>query len=188
MIMRFPNLGLLLGGCLFLLLAAFSALGQSARTTGTDGSFGPNVTAYLRYLKDEEEVVDDPISRPEIKRQYYVRNMNRIKALREVALRIARSSDNDFIPELEAVAPDELHTLFEQPPDLNNMKAGEVLNDTFRYWGKVRTGMVFYIFVRLDPYEQADMIEKERRAKAAAGLAGTGGNVPTTPQKVDKSP
>jgi len=47
----------------------------------------------------------NPASRPEIKRQYYVRNMNRIKALREVALRIARSSDNDFIPELEAVAP-----------------------------------------------------------------------------------
>jgi len=45
--------------------------------------------------------------------------------------------------------------------------------------------MLFYVFVRLDPYEQADLIEKERRAKAAAGVAGTGANVPTAPQKAD---
>jgi len=66
------------------------------------------------YLKDEEESSTTPPAGPRSNVSITSANMNRIKALREVALRIARSSDNDFIPELEAVAPDELHTLFEQ--------------------------------------------------------------------------
>jgi hypothetical protein len=49
--------------------------------------YGPVVRAYLEYLDQEENVVDDRISRPEINRAYYRRNSNRIRALRKVVMR-----------------------------------------------------------------------------------------------------
>lgn len=129
---------------------------------GTGEEFGPVVRAYLGYLRDEQEVVDDRASRHEISPQYYRRNSNRIRALRQMAISLARESGNDYLPELEAATRDELGTLFEKPPDPRSFRAGQVLNHTFRYLGAVRAGDLFYIFARLDPYEQAELMEKEK--------------------------
>ncbi|MDQ2854778.1 MAG: hypothetical protein M3R68_00495, partial [Acidobacteriota bacterium] len=96
--------------------AASPAFAQ--RSNPADEHFGPVVTAYLGYLRNEQEVVDDRVSRREISRAYYRRNSNRIRALREIAILIARESGNDYLPELEAVAVDELSTLFEHPPNV----------------------------------------------------------------------
>src|ERR1700704_7169044 len=104
----------------------------SAQSSREPSQFGPVVSAYLGYLRNEQEVVDDRASRREISRAYYRRNSNRIRALREIAVRIARESGNDYLPELEAVAGDELGTLFERRPDLTNLPIGKVLNNTFR--------------------------------------------------------
>ena len=52
----------------------------SARTEASE--FGPVMQAYLGYLRNEQEVVDDRISRREINVNYYRRNSNRIRALR----------------------------------------------------------------------------------------------------------
>src|SRR5436189_4998362 len=82
----------------------------------SDPEFGPVVTAYLGYLNNEQEVVDDRASRREITTSYYRRNSNRIHALRQTAIRLARQSGNDYVPELEAVAFDEMRAIFEQPP------------------------------------------------------------------------
>lgn len=172
-------------GALGVLLVTASFVAAQRTTTYSKDEFGPNVRSYLEYLRQEEEVVDDRQSRPEIRREYYLRNMNRIRALREVALKIARSSGNDYLPELEAVAPDELHTLFDEPPVLAKVKVGDVLNNTFRYLGKVRTGLTFYIFARLDPYEQAEFL---KRRQPADGLAGSVTSAPPTEEKPDKTP
>ena len=92
---------------------------------------------------------------------YYRRNSNRIKALRQIAIRLARESDNDYLPELEAVAGDEMKLLFgSRPPQPSRLKVGEILKNTFRFLGAVRSGEIFYIFARLDPYEQAELMEK----------------------------
>lgn len=130
-----------------------------------DEEFGPVVRAYLGYLRDEQEVVDDRVSRREISPAYYRRNSNRIRALRQTAIRIARESGNDYLPELEAAARDELKNLFEKPPNTAALRVGEVVNNTFRYLGTVRSGEVFYIFERLDPYEQAELMRKEKEKK-----------------------
>ncbi len=122
--------------------------------------FGPVVTAYLGYLRNEQEVVDDRVSRREISRNYYRRNSNRIRALREIAIRIARESGNDYLPELEAVTGDELRTLFERPPTMTNLTEGKVVNNTLRFLGSVRSVELFYVFARLDPYEQAELKDK----------------------------
>jgi hypothetical protein len=79
-----------------------------------------------------------------------------------MAFRIARESRNDYLPELEAVSRDEMGLLFERPlPRPETLREGEVLRRTFRFLGVVRSGESFYIFARLDSYEQSELSEKE---------------------------
>jgi hypothetical protein len=136
----------------------------------TEEEFGPVVRAYLGYLRNEQELVDDRASRREISSNYYRRNSNRIKALRQMAIRLARESHNDYLPELEAVAADEFGMLFSKPRPATSFKVGEVVNNTFRFLGSVRSSEFFYLFARLDPYEQAELTEKSSAsAKKASG-------------------
>jgi len=149
-----------------LLSTAFSAAAQMAKE---DDQFGPVVRTYLGYLRNEQEVVDDRASRREVSPAYYRRNSNRIRALRQMAIQIARDSRNDYLPELEAVAGDELGLLFERPPRSQTLRIGEVVQTTFRYLGSVRSGDTFFIFARLNPYEQADMMQRVNLSNSAAG-------------------
>ena len=146
------------------LLVAFCALTPiqaRQQLQSSDDDFGPVVRAYLGYLRNEQEVVDDRVSRREVSSTYYRRNSNRIRALRQMAIRLARESHNDYLPELEAVSADEMGLLFgSTPPQPARLKAGEVLRNTFRFLGAVRSGETFYLFARLDPYEQAELTEK----------------------------
>ena len=150
----------------FLILCLCNA--GSAQTFAEDPQYGPVVRAYLGYLKNEQEVVDDRASRHEVTPAYYRRNSNRIRALRQMAMRIARETGNDYLPELEAVSANEFGSLFEQPPRLNALRVGEVFRTTFRYLGVVRSGEVFYVFARLDPYEQSELMARETKSSAEA--------------------
>jgi hypothetical protein len=49
--------------------------------------------------------------------------------------------------------------------------ARDVLRNTFRYLGVVRSGEPFYVFARLDPYEQADLAEKTVSKSAGVEVA-----------------
>ena len=148
-------------GLTLLLSANVVGVGQ----TGSDEEqFGPVVRAYLGYLRNEQEVTDDRASRHEVSRSYYMRNSNRIRALRQMAVKIATDTQNDYLPELEAVAGDELGLILERPPRPALLRIGEVFQTTFRYLGAVRAGEVFHVFARLDPYEQSELREKARGA------------------------
>jgi hypothetical protein len=147
--------------------------GLSSATAQTghraDGEFGPVVRAYLGYLKNEQEVVDDRASRREVSTTYYRHNSNRIKALRQMAIRLARETHNDYLPELEAVSATELGLLFgSEAPAPASLKSGDVIRNTFRFLGTVRSVEVFYLFARLDPYEQAEQTEKAVSSKTPA--------------------
>ena len=101
------------------LLVAFCTLTPVRASQGpqlSDDEFGPVVRAYLGYLRNEQEVVDDRASRREVSTVYYRHNSNRIKALRQMAIRLARESHNDYLPELEAVSADEMRLLFGANP------------------------------------------------------------------------
>ncbi len=142
-------------------LCALTSVQASQTLQYSDEEFGPVVRAYLGYLKSEQEVVDDRASRREVSATYYRHNSNRIKALRQMAIRLARESHNDYLPELEAVSATELRMLFgSNPPQPAQLRAGEVVCNTFRFLGTVRMGDTFYVFARLDPYEQAELAEK----------------------------
>lgn len=154
-------------------VAAFSGVAAAQRlSTSNDSEFGPVVNAYLGYLNNEQEVVDDRVSRREITASYYRRNSNRISALRQMAIRMARQTGNDYVPELEAVAFDEFGTIFEQPPKPATLRLHEVIANKFRYLGVVHATETFYLFARLDPYEQADLIQRSsREGKASAPVS-----------------
>ncbi|MDQ3685856.1 MAG: hypothetical protein M3430_09670 [Acidobacteriota bacterium] len=144
--------------------------GQGKRAARQKSEFGPVVRSYLGYLRAQQEVVDDRVSRHEVSPDYYRRNSNRIGALRQMAVQTARETRNDYLPELEAVALDELRMLFEEPPDVEALRVSETLNYTFRFLGAIRSGgEKFYLFARLDPFEQAEL-----RKKAASGAPSGG--------------
>ncbi|HEX8493575.1 MAG TPA: hypothetical protein VF658_12080 [Pyrinomonadaceae bacterium] len=153
---------------LILMLITMAATARAQGAPDADSEFGPVVRAYLGYLRSEQDVVDDRNSRHEISASYYRRNSNRIRALRQMAIRIARQSENDYLPELEAVAANELGNLFEKPPRLAALQVGKVFSNTFRFLGTVRAGEIFYVFSRLDPYEQAELLEQEKSKRAPA--------------------
>lgn len=128
-------------------------------TTAPQPEFGPIVTTYLAYLEAEQGVVDDSRSRHEVSPLYFRYNANRVKALRVMALRLARASNNDYLPELVAVGRRELRSLLVEPPKPQDLRVEEVYQNTFRYLGSVGVGAdVFYIFARLDPYEQEELL------------------------------
>lgn len=156
------------GALLIVILLALATSARAQARQAADSEFGPVVRAYLGYLRNEQEVVDDRNSRHEISASYYRRNSNRIRALRQMAIRLARETGNDYLPELEAVAANELGNLFERPPRPAALRVGVVLGNTFRFLGTVRAGEVFYIFARLDPYEQAELMEQEKQKTTAA--------------------
>lgn len=144
--------------CVLLSLVAAAARAQES-VPPDEQEFGPVVRAYLGYLRAEQLVTDDRASRREVSSAYVRRNSNRVRALRQMAIRIARGSKNDYLPELYAVARDELGTIFETPPRPESFREGEVVNETFRYLGPVRTGELFYLFSRLDIYEQTELLK-----------------------------
>jgi hypothetical protein len=76
-----------------------------------------------------------------------------------MAIRLVTKSGNDYVPELEAVTPDEFGTIFENPPNPRSFRVNQLVTNTFRYLGAVNTGEMFYVFARLDPYEQAALME-----------------------------
>ena len=173
---------LLLAMCLCL-ASAGSGWAQRARAT-EDAEFGPVVRTYLGYLRAEQEVVDDRASRHEVSPAYYRRNSNRIRALRQMALRIARETRNDYLPELYAVTSDELGTLFDPAPSPTAFRVGEVVDNTFRYLGTVRAAESFHLFERLDVYEQAELMKQQQQQAqtpddaAAAASDAPAGNAP----------
>ncbi|HEX8136678.1 MAG TPA: hypothetical protein VF544_03720 [Pyrinomonadaceae bacterium] len=169
---------------LVLLTLAGAVVVRAQQGAQDEQQFGPVVRAYLGYLRNEQEVVDDRASRREVNRAYYRRNSNRIRALRQMAIQIAEETGNDYLPELEAAARDELKNLFEEPPQPGTFQPGDVLNNTFRFLGVVRAGEPFYLFARLDPYEQAELMQKEKertRAQTASDASQTG-PTPQTPK------
>jgi hypothetical protein len=181
---RVRRLTKLLALTLLLLSAGADASAQRRqRAASAEEEFGPNVRAYLGYLRNEQEVVDDRASRREIDRRYYLHNLNRINALRQMAINIARANGNDYLPELEAVSLNEFDQLFNDPlPEVSELEPGLLLDYKFRFLGTVQTrGEKFYLFARLDPYEQAEM-RKQGTAKPQPG-----GHAATAPPETDST-
>jgi len=158
---------------LLLACAVYAQRSPASLSDDTGSEFGPVMRAYMGYLNNEQEVVDDRASRREITGAYYRRNLNRIRALRQTAIRLVRQSGNDYVPELEAVTLDELGTLFENPPRPAILRPNEIVANKFRYLATVHSGETFYLFARLDHYQQAELIQRQGKSSAILSAGGT---------------
>ena len=76
----------------FGLMLATPVLAQNAKNI-SEAENGPVMSAYLGYLRNEQEVVDDRSSRHEIDAAYYRLNSSRIRALRQMAIAPVKSPD-----------------------------------------------------------------------------------------------
>lgn len=161
----------ILAGFVLLLAASLIAPAQTAKPkkqTQTQKKFGPNVQAYLDYLKTELTVTDARESQREVSAEYINHNFNRVSALRQFAVKIASESEVDFVPEMEAIVEREFHLLFpENAPRTANLKVGDIYA-AYRYLGSVRNREVFYIFSRLDPFEEEALKAKTQNSPNAA--------------------
>lgn len=166
----------ILAFCILVIMGDVVFAQRVSKNHPSDAQYGPVMRAYLGYLRNEQEVVDDRISRREISPAYYRRNSERIRALRQMAIRLVNQSGNDYVPELEAVALDEFRTIFEQAPRPASLHNNQIVGNKFRYLGTEQTGETFYLFARLDPYEQAALVEQQSKnasMKSTDSASGT---------------
>jgi len=171
-----PRLFISISILLLLSLAVVAQRSNASMSVDSDQEFGPVMRAYLGYLSNEQEVVDDRASRREITAAYYHRNVSRIRALRQMAIRLVRQSGSDYVPELEAVTQDELRTLFEIPPKATGFRVNETVGNKFRFLAAIHSGEVFYLFARLDPYEQAELMAQQKKVPGTLS-SGSGSGV-----------
>ncbi|MBC7795484.1 MAG: hypothetical protein H7Z37_01265 [Pyrinomonadaceae bacterium] len=142
---------------MFALFAPFSVAAQ------TNSEFGPNVQSYLDYLKQELTVTDLRESQREVRRSYIQHNYNRVNALRQFAIKLARKTDNDFMPELDAVTQKEFPTLFTgEQPRIADLRENEIYDSVYRYLGTSKSTETFYIFARLNPFEEQAVRETQQ--------------------------
>jgi len=104
-----------------------------------------------------------------------------------MAIRLARQSGNDYVPELEAVTVDEFSTLFENPPRATAFRTNEIIANKFRFLAAVHSAEVFYIFARLDPYEQAELMQRQNRAPTTLSAGAGAGNGAASGQGVGQT-
>jgi hypothetical protein len=113
-------------------------------------AYGPEVSSFLDYLRQEEIELRFMVSHNEISRKEYARSMNRIAVWREAVLAYARKTGKDCVPEFHVVTTSEVEELI---PDgmkaLKGIRPGEVIAEKWRYVGRFVRGERFYIFERL---------------------------------------
>jgi len=140
---------------LLILIGAATLCSAAAQQHQTDHSnnsdrFGPEVTAFLELIRQEEVELDYQIKHDEISRREYVRSRNRIAILRQAVLSKARETGEDRVPELHVVVASEVDQIVDGGTRaLKGVKPGTIIEGKWRYLGSVTRGEVFYTLERL---------------------------------------
>ena len=115
------TLFILVGGAI---VCSSAGQGQSVHSNSSD-RFGPEVTAFLELMRQEEVELDYQIKHGEISRKEYVRSRNRIAILRQTVLSKARETGEDLVPELHVVVAAEVDQIVDGGTRaLKGVKAG----------------------------------------------------------------
>ena len=136
-------------------LSSLPAIAAHQAEANLDG-LGPEVTAYLGFIQNEEEELESLYTAGEVSKDDYTQTRNRLTATRIAALRVVRQRGEDLVPELHVLRASELtQVLPEGLPGLRGKKAGDRLNDDWLYHGTVRRGDVFYVLERTTKLDRA---------------------------------
>jgi hypothetical protein len=134
---------ILVGALIGRLQTVYSQESQSDR-------FGPRMKSFLELMQVEENELEYQIQHGEISRREYTRSKNRIAVMRQTAVNIARESGEDRVPELHVVVASEVDQIVDGGAGaLKGVKAGTIIEGTWRYIGTVTRGEAFYVFERL---------------------------------------
>jgi len=134
---------------LLLAFAIYVVLPVAVRSN-QEHEFGPEVSEFLDFLRQEDEELEFQIARDEISRKDYVRAKNRIAIMRETVTEIARNSGKDIVPELHVVTASELTQVLDGGMKaIRGVKPGTVVEERWRYLGRATKGEIYYIFERV---------------------------------------
>ncbi|HXG93069.1 MAG TPA: hypothetical protein VNN73_11990 [Blastocatellia bacterium] len=137
--------------CLLIALS-FSATFLARAQVAQSNAYGPEVKAFLDFMRQEETELDFQIRHNEIARREYIRSKNRIAIHRQTVLSIAKQRGEDYVPEIHVVAAAEVNQIIEGGlTALKGIRQGDVINQKWRYLGSVTRGEVFHIFERITP-------------------------------------
>jgi len=142
---------------LFLLLSA-TASAQQKRP-----AYGPVVRAFLTGLDEELTELEFQFQHKEISRAIYDRTKQRLAILRRYVQRIASSSREDRVPELQVLAEDELGILLPDG-DLNieELKTGDELGEQWKLVSIERNRTRFFVLEKLPKFESSGVIPERK--------------------------
>ena len=128
---------------------AVSALCAGAARAQSSG-YGPEVKAFLSFLRQEESELEFQIAHKEISRGEFSRSKNRIAIQREAVLKFVRETGEDRVPDYNVVASSEANQLMEDGATLmKTAKPGDVLGAKWRLISKETRGELFYVLERV---------------------------------------
>jgi hypothetical protein len=133
-----------------MLVMTFFAVSPVAAQGDQEGGVGPEITAFLDFIRQEEEELEFQISHEEISRKDYVRAKNRFSVMRQTVLDIVHKTGKDIVPELQVVTTAEIYQVLDGGiKSLRGIKPGGIVEEKWRYLGRATKGEVFYIFERI---------------------------------------
>lgn len=159
--MRIQRLILVLVG--FALLAGASvaadAKGTSRGSTGRRSAspervrdLPPEVEAFLGFIEDEEAELQYQLENDEITPAEYQVTKARLAITRDAVVRLARGRSEGAVPELHVLLATELtQVLAGGLEELKGKRAGEAVNESWRFHGTATRGQTFYILERTGP-------------------------------------
>ena len=143
------NAWVFIRACLLLFFILNSGLAERAQEDQSDG-YGPEVRAFLDFLRHEEAELEFQIRNNEIPRKNYLRAKNRIAILRQKVTAMARETGKDIVPELSVVTLSEVDQLIEDESRLvRRARPGTVFEEKWLYLGSVSRGEIYYVFERI---------------------------------------
>ena len=131
------------------LLAMCSAASAQRAQTATARDLGPEMTAYMGFISNEEAELTALYKGGEVPVDDYRVSLDRLIVTRQAALRIARDRNDDVVPDLYILRESELTQVLPNGIDaLKGLKPGDKISSDWLYHGKIRRASVFYVLER----------------------------------------
>lgn len=110
---------------------------------------GPEMTAYIGFIEAEQSELQHLFEEGEVPADEYRVTRDRLAATLEAALRVGRSRDEDIVPDLYVLREAELtQVLPTGTVALRGKRAGDHVDESWIFHGKIRKREVFYILER----------------------------------------
>ena len=112
-------------------------------------NLGPEMLAYMGFIDGEEAELKHLFDVGEVPASDYRVSRDRLAVMREAALRIARTRDEDVVPDLYILRDSELtQVLPTGVAAVRGKRAGTMIDDVWMYHGTIRRGEVFHVLER----------------------------------------